>query len=381
MRIIAIVPNLPPAIDGVGDYALHLARQLRQDRNIHTCFIVCNPLWAGSSDVDGFPVHTLSDRSSNALLNLLTCNSQYPFITLLQFSGYGYARWGCPWWLIHGLERWKKKTGQGQLVTMFHELYNKSAPPWKHNFWTSPIQKYLAVRLVHASDRCLTSGQNYAETLITLSRNKNTQIPVLPIFSNIGEPQTIPPLPSRKKRLVIFGQQGTRTSAYKSISVLDRVCQSLQIKEIWDIGPSIELTIHSIGECPIIELGQLPAAEISKILLDSVAGFVCYNPKFLAKSGIFAAYCAHGLLPVVHPWSSQTVDNLEVGQHYWHPENSLPSIFPLEDQQAIADCAFSWYQNHALPNHSNIFAHLVCTQSIPSMKVLPLQKSENLNCN
>jgi hypothetical protein len=38
MRIIAIVTNLPPAIDGVGDYALHLARQLRQDHNIYTCF-------------------------------------------------------------------------------------------------------------------------------------------------------------------------------------------------------------------------------------------------------------------------------------------------------------------------------------------------------
>jgi hypothetical protein len=374
MRIIAIVPNLPPAIDGVGDYALHLARQLRQDRNLHTYFIVCNPLWAGSSDVDGFPVHRLAERSTNALFNLLTEHTQEQFITLLQFSGYGYARWGCPWWLIDGLERWKKKTQQGQLITIFHELYSKSALPWKHNFWTSPIQKYLAVRLTHASDRYLTSGQNYAKTLVTFSRDRNTQIPVMPIFSNIGEPQTIPPLSSRKKRLVIFGQQGTRSSAYKSISVLDRICQSLQIKEIWDIGPSIELNIHSIGECPIVELGQLPAAEISKILLDSVAGFICYNPKFLAKSGVFAAYCAHGLVPVVHPWSSQTVDRLEVGQHYWHPESSLPSIFPLEDQQSIADRAFTWYQNHALPKHANIFADLVCTQLIPRMKVLPSSK-------
>ncbi len=40
--VIAIVPRLPPAIDGVGDYALNLARQLRKDFNIHTHFIVGN---------------------------------------------------------------------------------------------------------------------------------------------------------------------------------------------------------------------------------------------------------------------------------------------------------------------------------------------------
>ena len=32
--ITAIVPRLPPAIDGVGDYTLNLARQLRKDFNM-----------------------------------------------------------------------------------------------------------------------------------------------------------------------------------------------------------------------------------------------------------------------------------------------------------------------------------------------------------
>ena len=61
-------------------------------------------------------------------------------------------------------------------------------------------------------------------------------------------------------------------------------------------------------------------------------------------------------------------------RHYWYPESSLPSIFPLEGQQAIADYAFAWYQNHTLPKHANIFADLVCIQLILRMKVLPSSK-------
>jgi hypothetical protein len=38
MEIIQVVPMLPPAIDGLGDYALNLARQLRREFNQETHF-------------------------------------------------------------------------------------------------------------------------------------------------------------------------------------------------------------------------------------------------------------------------------------------------------------------------------------------------------
>jgi hypothetical protein len=39
-KIYQIVPRLHPRIDGVGDYALSLARQLRHDYGIDTHFII-----------------------------------------------------------------------------------------------------------------------------------------------------------------------------------------------------------------------------------------------------------------------------------------------------------------------------------------------------
>jgi hypothetical protein len=58
MNILQIVPRLPPAIDGVGDYALNLARQLRQDFSIHTHFLVCDPNWNGKTELEGFSCAT-----------------------------------------------------------------------------------------------------------------------------------------------------------------------------------------------------------------------------------------------------------------------------------------------------------------------------------
>jgi hypothetical protein len=69
--VIAIVPRLPPLIDGVGDYALNLARQLRKDFNIQTRFVIGDPTWNSAEEFEGFPVSKVSDRSPAALLTLL----------------------------------------------------------------------------------------------------------------------------------------------------------------------------------------------------------------------------------------------------------------------------------------------------------------------
>lgn len=49
IKIIQIVPQLPPAINGLGDYALNLARQLRQDFAIETHFVVGDHSWTGAT--------------------------------------------------------------------------------------------------------------------------------------------------------------------------------------------------------------------------------------------------------------------------------------------------------------------------------------------
>jgi hypothetical protein len=350
--ILSIVPRLPPAIDGVGDYALNLARQIRKDFNIQTHFIVGNPTWNGAAEIEGFPVSQVSDRSPDALLALLSGDRTSSI--LLHYVGYGYANRGCPIWLVDGLQRWKNLFPKRSLITMFHEI-SASGPPWTSAFWLSPLQKNLAARLAQLSDRCLTSKQSYAEILYKLAQAKHTQIPSLPVFSNIGEPEYALPLLERTRRLVVFGSRNSRLQVYQQCrTVLEQICQALEIEELCDIGVPTGLELSVINNIPVVEKGVTEAVEISNILLDAVVGFLNFPPPaYLAKSTIFAAYCAHRLIPCMVASSTVPIDDLQSHKHYWSATNKNNQLC-LKTGQDIADHAYTWYQTHSLPVQAKV---------------------------
>ncbi len=359
-----IVPRLPPAFDGVGDYALNLARQLRQDFGIETHFLVGEPTWEGVGEIEGFSISVLPVRSTAAVLSSLRNDCSSPATVLLHYVGYGYAKRGCPLWLGEGLRQWRTRHDNRFLVTMFHEIY-AFGPPWTSSFWLSSMQRNLAARLAVLSDRCLTSTQDYAKLLYKLSRGKQAQIPTLPVFSSIGEPEQMLPLAARERRVVVFGSPSNRLRVYgESFAELELTCQLLEIEEIWDIGPSTNLTLSTVNGVPVVELGKRSAAEISDILLNSLVGFFDYpsgylsKSTYLAKSTVFAAYCAHGLLPV-SARCSVPVDGIEAGKHYWMPNGHTTGLKALVELQAIADNAHTWYQTHNLSVQAKTFAALL----------------------
>jgi hypothetical protein len=363
MLVTSIVTRLPPIIDGVGDHAFNLALKLRQDFDIETHFIVGDPTWTEITQIEGFSVSKIRECSTKNLLSMLQSERFSSTPILLHYVNYGYAKRGCPVWLVDALQSWRTKNNNRSLVTMFHETY-ASGPPWTSSFWLSPLQKKLAARLVKMSTHCLTSRENYAKVLSQLSLGKHTQIPTLPVFSNIGEPEQVPPLVERSKRLVIFGSPTSRRRVYQeSFAELERTCELLEIEEILDIGTSTNLTLSTVNKVPVVEFGQRSASEISHFLLNSLVGFFDYNPEYLAKSGIFAAYCAHGLLPVSNRPSAFLVDGLEAGKHYWFPDKPLTGLKELVELQTIANNAYAWYQTHNLSVQSKTFAALLTNKN------------------
>jgi hypothetical protein len=361
LEVIQIVPRLPPSINGVGDYALNLARQLRQDYGIETRFIVGDPDWQGATAIEDFSVQQLVTRSAEALSLVLSDVEQSDSQSvLLHYVNYAYAKRGCPAWLIEGLEQWKADTANSHLVTMFHEVAASGKRPWTSVFWLSRQQRHLAARLARLSDRCLTSKQLYAEILSKLSQGKHNQIPALPVFSNVGEPESVPPLAKRDRQLVVFGSCNSRLRVYqKSLAELSYACQVLGIEKILDVGSATGLTLSEVNGVPVVEMGQQSATEISSIMLNALAGFLEYNPDYLAKSGIFAAYCSHGLLPICAYTNGLTVDGTEPGKNYWVPMKST-TLKDLVEMQAIADNAYSWYQTHNLSMQAKeVYAHFV----------------------
>jgi hypothetical protein len=355
-QITVIVPRLPPAIDGVGDYGLNLAKQMRQDFGVITEFVIGDANWSGEDVVEGFTVKQVADCSRSALLDLLPNDQNSEQIVLLHYVGYGYARRGCPIWLVEGLEKWRKGSNNRRLVTMFHEIY-AFGPIWNSQFWTSPLQRNLAARLVRLSDRTLTSKQGYADIIHKFSQGKHSDIPTLPVFSNVGEPEYLTPLSERYRRLVIFGGGGTRSRVYaRSQLALQRTCQELEIEEILDIGPALKFEISPVNNIPVTCLGIKSAQEISSILSSSLVGFFNYHPEYLTKSTIFAAYCAHKVLPVGTWYEGRDLDGLVAGKHYLLGDKYEHKM-DLSTGQIVADNAYNWYRKHNLSAQSQTFVN------------------------
>ncbi len=352
---VQIVPKLPPAIDGLGDYALNLARPLYKGFGHKTVFIVCDPTWSGPKLLEDFDVTQIAERSASKLADCLPANQNSCAQVLLHYVGYGYAKRGCPSWLVEALEKWKSQVSGARLITMFHEVY-ASGPPWRSSFWLSRLQRNLATRLAVLSDQCISSRQGNAEVIQRLSRGKHSRVPTLPVFSNIGEPDGTTPLSSRERRLVVFGGRRTRQRVYqRSLAALRRACHQLKIETIIDIGPPLESTVPSVDGIPVVAAGELPASEASRYMSSSVAGFFDYHLSYLAKSTVFASYCAHRLIPVGAPYDVPQVDGLKDGTHYWMVDGQAGEL-SLTNGQLIADNAHTWYQTHNLSVQANLFA-------------------------
>jgi hypothetical protein len=354
--VVSIVPRLPPAIDGVGDYALKVAQQLRKDFGIYTHFIVSNPLWVGDSNIDGFLVSRVYDRKPEALLNLLD-GFQDVNAVLLQYVLHGYSKKGCPFWLIDALEEQRKKKKLPHLAIMFHEIYSMGlgVVPWNTDFWLLPWQKDIAKRLANLSDQNLTSSEKYAKLLSAQANIPLSSIRTLPIPSTVGEPSCLLPLSARQKRIVIFGQAGNKAKVYHQANCLVQPFKYLEAEEVVDIGPIAPNTTNELAGIAVKTMGEISFSEITEILKDSIAGVLAYDPLRLAKSSIFAAYCSHGVVPINMSSSRAYFDGLEAAKHYCTPDLLKKSEYSWHGLQEVADNARDWYASHNYSAISKVF--------------------------
>lgn len=353
-QITQIVPTLAPDVSGLGDYALLLAQVLRSQFDLTTYFVLGNPHWQGEMEIDGFPVQKILQRSRVGLLAQL---NNAPIV--LQYEGYGYARRGCPVWLWQGLHHWQAKT-MSSWVTVFHEVYPYDHGPfWTSSFWLSPWQRRLAGQLVRGSHYALTSKESYQRLLVQLRRDRPTPIATLPVFSNIGEPTGLKRLRDRPRRLVVFGHPNSRRLVYqRDYAALAHACQTFGITELCDIGVPMDSPIPPLPNVRILALGVLAPEQISAVMQEAIAGFISFiPPEYLAKSGVFAAYCAHRLLPILAQSATTPMDGLLTGKHYWvsNPHHRIS----LATGQCIADNAHTWYSGHCLHAHAQTIAYAI----------------------
>ena len=146
--VVHIAPQLPPAIDGVGDYCWNLWRHWPEP-DVRWKFLALHNVpqtrahWR-EVEVSGFEANAYSLNRA-----LETAGAE---TVVLHYVSYGFQPKGVPLWLPETLRRWREgSSGKSQkqnadderinvrsprLITMFHEMYARSSP-LRSPFWVA----------------------------------------------------------------------------------------------------------------------------------------------------------------------------------------------------------------------------------------------------
>jgi len=276
---------------------------------------------------------------------------------VLQMSGYGFAKRGAPLWLLREIESRRKviKT----LGVFFHELY-AFGPPWTSSFWLSPVQRHITRRMAELSDFWMTNREGSAQWLRKYTGDKPHA--VLPVFSNVGELSALPV--TRLPRIIVFGSPELRKKTYQAAGNELFAWARRVPMEIHDVGSPISDSKLSEILCAnsVILHGRLTQLDISKLMEKAMFGFLAYPISVISKSGVFAAFCAHGVCPILISDTYVTTDGLVPGKHYL---KAIPSDMEGDQLASRVGCeTWSWYQSHRLDMHVKSLRQFIDSEMI-----------------
>jgi len=345
------VPRTPGSFDGVGDYALTVARKLRQLFGYETIFAAHD--LSGTANVDGFEVRPFQIQETSQL-----SGAEFDHV-ILHYVNYGYQARGIPFALVP-IVRELRDNCRGRFLTIFHELY-ASGPPWKSSFWLQPLQKRIARTIAQLSGVCLVSSESMRRQLGRLA--SDVEAIVNPVLSNFGEPDLSPDQFSQRDphRWTICGGTALIERSLRSFwKIVDRIPEEISPRQLFVLGGNDSATVRAFLPHPGIQTDYRPRltpADASGTLSTSSFVWLDYFDRpdvpadVLLKSTAFAAACAHGAIPVFPHRSS--VISVEAdplpGPFFIEPARSeLPAA---SDRAQIAARFYDWYQRHASSNH------------------------------
>lgn len=346
MRLRVIVPVMPPVTSGVGDYALIMARHMRETAGVETEFFVGDPAWKskGATRIEGFPVEAFAARTPAAVTDALSDDDGPVF---LHYVGYGYHPKGVPFWLLNAM-RVQQRRGV-RVATFFHEL-EASGPVLGTAFWLRPAMRWIWKRLARLSAaRFCTTG--LVQRL--LAQHAGVEAQRFAVFSTIGEAPSLVPFAERRRRMILFGNPFARGQAYVDFApMLERAVAATGVEEIVDIGPPFSAVPAAVAGVPVRSLGILEADAIRSLMAESMVGYVPYPIPFICKSTIVAAYTAHGMLTVLHDQPVHATDGIEAGRNVLLAGASMAPL-SIEAMAPVAAAGRAWYDDHTIARASD----------------------------
>lgn len=339
-----LIQVVPPGEGGVVDYANCLRAEW------HRQGLASELLALSRSSAHERPL----GRQIELLMAASAATSAQRCAIVLHFSGYGYDRRGLCWWLLEELTALRSRVRESaRVVVVFHELF-ASGPPWRSAFWLSQLQAAIAARLARRADALWTNADEHA---LWLRRAVPAGVPVhvRPVFSNVGEGDASTSTVERQPRAVVFGSPSTRHRVFEDLQRFDATLKRLGVQELVEVGSGGESTNRRTA-LPCRHLGRLDPPTLSALLQASRFGLLDYPSALLAKSGVFAAYAAHGCVVLDTRPPGPNSNGLVAGRDYLNL--CVAAITPrrqpsLDQHRAMALRLLRWYGAHRLAQQAS----------------------------
>jgi hypothetical protein len=285
---------LPELTGGVGDYTHRLLENLPRLANLR--LIIPKTGNRPPNSFERYPVEETDSTAQDLRARLPAAGGK----VLLQYSAYGFDRFGYPRWLIKALRDWKRES-RGALAIMFHEIW-AFWPVWNKNYFLQRLHRQDLGKLLRVAEAVFTNTSSQAEHLTALS--PACAVEVLPVGSNIRRVRALEA--EREPGLaVLFGLQRSRIRALQKMHAeLKSLAAAGQIRKIVTAGSGRtpdgdEKELALLLGLELIDgfdqRGPLPEEKISELLSAALFAISGQDELSITKSGTFMAAAAHGL--------------------------------------------------------------------------------------
>jgi len=301
-RVVFILPQLPPAHCGLGDYSMILLRHMKLDPPPR--ILVMNgasETHAAHPDLD---VEPLPGSCEGLLQRLRELKASRVFV---QYVAQGFQSRGCPLWFLAALRKWRVGTPAARLVIMFQELWFEPAW-WKPDWLLQKLHRRALKNLVGVVDQTFVSTETFGQWLVGANAPERIRVlmnpATIPLTSCVTGGQREPGC------FVLFGRQGSRIFALQDMAPwLGRLHDAGLLTKLKLVGSRETETMNAKEDAltrsllpgHVVEMvGPQPDERISEIFLSAEAGIFTKTARDYTKSTIFMGYMSHGLSIVSH---------------------------------------------------------------------------------
>jgi glycosyltransferase involved in cell wall biosynthesis len=332
MTIELLFPTLPPALDGIGDYTVHLATALQSSP--HRVLIRSG---RGPSEVPNVEVVGGYDFGSWSGLRRLTADIEAarPDWVVLQYNPFSYGRWGFNPMLPLALWNMRKKPDSPRLAVMVHEAF---APviSWQFGVMTT-WQRLQFYALGRMADLLFLSISPWAVRFD--SWFPSTPVHHLPVGSNMPRVAADSSLVRDQYEInandVVLGIFGSaHPSRLLSFvgSAVDAVA-AVRPAQVLYVGAAGHTVGQALGEkAPFIDAGPLPGKDVSRAFAAMDLYLAPFHEGVSTRRGSFMAGLQHGI-PSLSTYGAHT-DPILLDRN-----GSAFVLVPDDDPEAFATAA------------------------------------------